>query len=84
MNYSKSNQATSSLPASVRPITIDAMDQLGVDVQTGELYWNGKKVVVQQPITLGTVERLVASSAAAAAVGIFIIELGRSMRWWGG
>lgn len=84
MSFPGRNRGTGKGNTRVRPITIGAMDDIGVDEETGELYWRGKKVVVQQPLTLGTVERIVASFAAAAAVGIFIIELGRSMCWWGG
>jgi hypothetical protein len=73
-----------SLPPGVRPISWDNMADLAVDERSGELYWKGKKVVVERPVTLGTVERVVAGLAALAAVGIFVIEFGRSMCWWGG
>lgn len=51
---------------------------------TGELYWDGRKVIVQRPITLGVFERVLASGAAVSALGVMIVEVGRSAGWWGG
>jgi len=71
-------------PAGVRGISMKGVGFLGVHEETGELYWDGHKVVVQRPITLGGFERVLASCAAISAVGLLIVEIGRSAGWWGG
>lgn len=71
-------------PDGVRAISMKGVGFLGVHEKTGELYWDGRKVVVQKPITLGTFERFLASFAAVSAVGLLIVEVGRSAGWWAG
>ena len=71
-------------PPMVRGISFKGLALLGVHEKTGELYWDGRRLVIQKPITLGRVERVLASLAAFSALGIFVIELGRSACWWGG
>ncbi len=74
----------SSWPAGVRGISLEGISFLGVHEETSELYWDGRKIVVQKPITLGLFERVLASLAAASGFGILIVEIGRSASWWGG
>ncbi len=71
-------------PDRVEPIRLGSLDLLGVHLDTGELYWDGRKVIVQRPITLGVFERVLASGAAVSALGVMIVEVGRSAGWWGG
>lgn len=71
-------------PEGVRGISMEGVGFLGVHSETGELYWDGRKVMVQRPITLGTFERVLASLAAVSGVGVLIVEIGRSAGWWGG
>lgn len=71
-------------PKEIRAISMDGLSFLGVHKETGELYWDGHKVVVQKPITLGGFERVLASLAAVSALGLLIVEVGRSAGWWGG
>lgn len=71
-------------PADVRGIALEGVSFLGVHQKTGELYWDGRKLLVQKPITLGSFERFLASLAAVSAVGLLIVEIGRSAGWWQG
>lgn len=71
-------------PDGVRAISIDGTSFIGVHTETGELYWDGKKVVTQKPVTLGSFERALAILAAVGTFGVFILELGRSIGWWKG
>lgn len=70
-------------PEGVRAISIDGTSFIGVHMETGELYWDGKKVVVQKPITLGWFERVLAVLAAIGTFGVFILEVGKLAKWWG-
>ena len=71
-------------PDGVHAISYDNLSSLGVHEATRELYWDGKKIVTQRRIALGLLERVLAGAAAASAVGLLIIEAGRSAGWWGG
>ncbi|WP_210482728.1 hypothetical protein [Microvirga antarctica] len=71
-------------PANVRGISQQGLSLLGINEKTGELYWDGIRVVLRRPFELGTFERWVAGFTAAAAFGVFVIELGRSAKLWGG
>ncbi len=71
-------------PKGVRAISNKGIGFLGVHEKTGELYWDGRKVVVRKPVTLGGFERFLASCAAISAVGLLVIEAGRSAGWWSG
>lgn len=71
-------------PKDVRAISFNGIGFLGVNEKTGELYWDGRKVVVRQPVTLGGFERFLAACAAASAVGLLVIEAGRSAGLWAG
>ena len=71
-------------PDGVRDISLKGVGFLGVHEKTGELYWDGRKVVVRKPVTLGGFERFLAACAAASAVGLLVIEAGRSAGWWAG
>ena len=42
-------------PEGVQGISMAGVGFLGVHQETGELYWDGRKVMVQKPITLGLV-----------------------------
>jgi hypothetical protein len=55
-------------PPGVRSISVEGVNFLGVHEMTGELYWDGRKVVVRGPITLGGFERVLAVLAALSAV----------------
>jgi hypothetical protein len=48
-------------PDGVRAISIDGTSFIGVDTETGELYWDGKKVVTQKLVTLGHLNALLPS-----------------------
>ncbi|WP_250482093.1 hypothetical protein [Caballeronia sp. NCTM5] len=69
-------------PEGVRAISIDGTMFIGVHAETGEMYWDGRKVVTQKPITLGLVERFLVGLAAVGTFGVFVIELGRSLALW--
>ena len=82
--YMHAPDQPSSWPKGVRGISIEGVSFFGIHEKTGELYWDGRKVVVQKPITLGLFERVLASLAAASGFGILVVEIGRSASWWGG
>jgi hypothetical protein len=71
-------------PEGVRAISMRGMGLLGVHDKSGELYWDGKQVAIRPPVRLGTFERWAAALATMGTVGTFIVELGRSAKWWGG
>lgn len=79
-----STESPSGWPNGVRAISHAGIAFLGVHEKTGELYWDGRKVVVHRTVTLGCFERALASCAAISAVGLLVIEAGRSAGWWGG
>ncbi|MFL9964718.1 hypothetical protein PQR02_27375 [Paraburkholderia sediminicola] len=69
-------------PDGVRGISMEGTAFVGVHTATGELYWDGKKVVIQKPVTLGTLERCLVAAAAVGTFGVFVLEHGRSIGWW--
>ena len=71
-------------PEGIRAISTQGLSLLGINEQTGELYWDGRKLVTERTITLGSFERLLAGLAAFATFGVFAIEAGRSLGLWGG
>ncbi|GAA0278450.1 hypothetical protein LNAOJCKE_4568 [Methylorubrum aminovorans] len=71
-------------PEGVRSISIEGVGLLGVHEKSGELYWDGKPVAIRPPVRLGTFERWAAALATMGTVGTFIVELGRSAKWWAG
>lgn len=79
-----STERPSSWPPMVRGISGKGLALLGVHEKTGELYWDGRRLVIDKPITLGRVERVLASLAAFSALGLFVVEVGRSAKWWAG
>jgi hypothetical protein len=36
-------------PKGVQPISIEGLDLLGIDVECGRLYWNGRELVAKKP-----------------------------------
>jgi hypothetical protein len=71
-------------PKGVRGISTNGLNLLGIHEKTGEIYWDGKEILVKRPFELGTVERWIAGLAALATFGVFILELGRTVWGWDG
>lgn len=69
-------------PSHVRSISLEGVALLGVSEKTGRLYWDGEEIVTR--VQLGRREIALAVAVAASAVGVFVIELGRSAGWWQG
>jgi hypothetical protein len=43
-------------PQGVQPISIEGLDLLGIDVESGRLYWNGRELVAKNRVSLGGLE----------------------------
>jgi hypothetical protein len=71
-------------PEGVRAISMNGVALLGVHEKSGELFWDGRRVLIHRPFELGWVERIIAGLAAVATFGVFVIEFGRSAGWWAG
>ena len=73
-------------PPTVRAISMEGLSLLGVDERSGELLWDGEKLVTERRVRLGTFERVLAAIAgtvtAGSAFGVFMIELGHAAGWW--
>lgn len=64
-------------PEGVRAITIDQMDNLGVEEATGRLYWGAHELQIKKRISLRWYELSLATLAAFSAFGVFAVELFR-------
>ena len=69
-------------PHGVRPISLTGTCLLGIDERTGRLYWDGHELATVR--RLDRPERILAGLATAAAVTVALVEVGRSLGWWGG
>lgn len=65
----------SKFPEGVRPITIDEMDNLGVEDTTGKLYWGAHELQVRRVVSLRWYELTLATFASVSALGVFLLEL---------
>jgi hypothetical protein len=70
-------------PKGVRPITIDQMDKLGVDPDSGALYWDRKEVVTRSVVRLGRTELWFAGIATFSTLGMLLLAIGGAAGWWG-
>ncbi len=68
-------QSTATPPASwppgIRPISLEGLDHIGVGAG-GDLYWDGKPIVVRKGLTLSTLQNagaLIVGLAAVVAAG---------------
>lgn len=68
--------------AYVKGLSWAATDRFGLDDETGELYWDNKKIVTGQMVTLQRFERGLATVAAVAALLAAIHPFGVSFGWW--
>ena len=82
--FSRSKQRAPEWPDGVDGISSEGLSLLGIHEKTDALYWDGKQVVVRSSIRLGTFERWIAAIATLGTFGTFIVEVGRSAKWWGG
>lgn len=78
-----SETKTEHWPEGVHSITWNEIGKLGFHDMTGTLYWDGKEVETRSIVRLGTLELLLAGIATAAVVGMFVLELARTLHWWG-
>lgn len=62
-------------PKGVRSITIDEMDNLGVEDTTGKLYWGANELQVKKVVSLRWYELTLATLASVSALGVFLLEL---------
>ena len=77
-----SQQRNPKWPRGVKTISIKGLAFLGIHESTGRLYWDGKEIVTASVFSLGTFERWLAGLAAAGTFGVFVVELGGSLKWW--
>jgi hypothetical protein len=75
---------TSAWPKDVKGISLGGLDHLGIHQKTGALYWDGQEVVTKRTIELNVYERFLATIAASATAGAFLLDLGETFGWWGG
>lgn len=78
-----SETRTDHWPSGVHSITWNEIGKLGFHDITGTLYWDGKEVVTRSTVRLGSFERLLAGIATVAVAGMFILDLARTLHWWG-
>jgi hypothetical protein len=67
-------------PEGVHPITFDETSDLGINRDTGRIYWKGKEIQTKQVVSLRFYEVCLATFATIAAVGVFLIELFRLLK----
>jgi len=70
------------LSQKIETIGQDELDNLGVDRETGELYWDGKKIVTTSKVRLGKIELWFAGIATVSTAGMFALALGDAFCWW--
>ncbi len=66
-----------------KEMTLDQMSGFSVG-DDRELLRHGQKVVTEQRHRLQGFERFLAGVASASAAMIAVVEVGRSIGWWGG
>jgi hypothetical protein len=67
-------------PEGVETILFDALDDFGVDASTNNLYFRGKKVIVENTYKLRSYELILATVVAASTLALFLIELLRYLK----
>jgi hypothetical protein len=66
----------------IKGISLNGLTLFGVSQKTGNLYWDGKEIVVKKEVTLRTYELVLATCVTLATVGVFVVEAGRSLGLW--
>ena len=69
-------------PKDVRELTFDEGDKLGVRDTDNTLFWDGKELQTRQVVSLKGWEFWFAFFVTAATVGMFVLELGRTLGCW--
>ncbi|RWE12439.1 MAG: hypothetical protein EOS61_14950 [Mesorhizobium sp.] len=67
-------------PKNVKRISMDGLDQIGIDPKTGEMYWDGQKLVTERK--LANFERWLAFFATLATCVGAVVEVGHAAGWW--
>lgn len=65
---------------SVRPISIDELDRLGID-EENNLYWDGKPIVIRRRISLPWFVNLAAVGAATATIIMAVVQVLDFLGW---
>jgi hypothetical protein len=69
-------------PEGVRCISLEGLSLLGIHEETGNLYWDGKEIVIKRRLRLETLERWIALLVACGTFGSFIVDAGRALGKW--
>jgi hypothetical protein len=77
-----SNERDERWPAGVYAISMEGLSFLGVHEKDRKLYWDGREVVTRTIIRLRGYELLLATIAAGATFGMFLLALGSTCGWW--
>lgn len=69
------DEAPPEWPEGAKGISMLGVSLLGIDTRTGELLWDGEKLVTERKLRLGRAEWWFALVTSVSAGGIFAIEL---------
>lgn len=69
-------------PKELRAISRNGLTLFGIHDETGNLYWDGKALETKKRLKLTWYELLLAAMAAVGTFGVFVIDAGRSLKWW--
>ncbi len=70
------------LPEGVEAITFDEVDNFGVG-RDHRLYWKGQELVTRKHISLRGWELTLATLVSVSTTGMFVLQLGSTIGWWG-